>query len=118
LFVEGAGPLDLTGLEDLRTITETLSIERSTLVSLDGLDGLTSLGELWIAENPTLERIDALGAVTALGAEGGWGGVIIRNNPRLPECAAQQFVDRFIADGTLDEFSQYTSENDYDGVCP
>ncbi len=88
---------DLSGLE---YVGQRFSINSPLLEDLDGLENLYHVGAIWvIGNNPSLKNLDALmniGEIT--------GPIGIAENPVLPSCEVQQFVDHVISlgwNGTL-----------------
>lgn len=83
----------LTSLEELsslREVTRRFDLQLSDgIETLHGLESLERVGDLVISSNYQLRSIEALSSLHEVRS------IVIVNNPKLPNCQAQAFADRF-----------------------
>jgi len=105
--IETLGGLSATNharLTDLRGFVKLHAIHGDVLIgsnfaltSLHGLEGVRTTGPLQISSNQALPNLDALAALEVID-----GDLIIRDNPLLPQAAAQAFAARVQVSGSVE----------------
>lgn len=87
-------------------------LDNPVLDNVDGLINLTSItDDLYIYQNDTLSNLAGLANLTSLGGDRLW----ILNNPMLPNCEAEELIERLQANGFSGEVM--ISGNDMTATC-
>ena len=113
----------LKGLEEVETIgspdggdSGLLLTRNPELTSLEGLNGVREMETLQVTHNPKLRSVDALNSLEQINSElfigyndsltelpegdtivlgdGGWTTLLIEQNPKLPQCQIDAFLER------------------------
>lgn len=80
----------LEGLSSLREATRRFDLQSSSSVeTLEGLENLERIGHLQLNGNDALRSLDALSSLREVDS------IYITDNPKLPACEVEAFVDRF-----------------------
>lgn len=91
LSIEDCGVSSLQGLSNLTSVGGDLIIKNcSSLANLDGLENLKTIGgRLTIRDNVALSDVKGLSSLQSISVGVGKG-LMFRNNPSLPTCAAEE----------------------------
>ncbi|NOZ86826.1 MAG: hypothetical protein GXP49_11245, partial [Deltaproteobacteria bacterium] len=98
--------------ESLHTIDQRwFSLNKSSIKNMDTFSALRKLKSIYVFNNPELEDIQGLFNIKELGSDEIW----IYNNPKLPTCQVEKFIEHLRSLGW--DGQAYIDGNDDQATC-